>query len=65
MSPNSLLPLEFEPGINLLFEPIPIPKAIELDPEAGLIAFRAAERDLSARGFAGMDDMCDLPEHTL
>lgn len=58
-------PLEFEPGINLLVEPIPTPKVIELDPDAGLIAFRAAERDRSEKGFAGMDDMCDIPEHSL
>jgi hypothetical protein len=30
---------------------------IELDVEAGLIAFRAAERDLVASGFGDMDEV--------
>lgn len=46
-SAATLAPLQF----------IETPVAIELDEEAGMIAFRAAERDLVRAGFAEMDDM--------
>lgn len=39
-----------------VFELIPVAKVIELDDEAGLIAFRAAERALSKAGYPYMDE---------
>lgn len=58
----ALLPLEFTPSIPGLL--VTEPKSV-LDENLARIAFAAAERELSARGFSEMDGMCDLPEHAL
>jgi hypothetical protein len=47
----SLAPIDYRPEVPRIAAPV----AVELDDEAGLIAFRAAERDLMRKGFADMD----------